>query len=64
MSDTVYEGILEGLRQALAYERGEIRLQNKTIGHCPTCGHHLNFSEGHVAYCPVCDKEYTRDDCH
>jgi len=63
MSDTVYEGILEGLRQALAYERGEISLETQTIGHCPTCGHHLNFSEDHTAYCPVCDREYTIDDC-
>ena len=27
-----------------------------SIGHCD-CGHHINFNEEGVSYCPLCDKE-------
>ena len=53
----VYEGIVQGLKESLAYERGEIELLHRTIGHCPWCGHHINFNEEGVSYCPLCDKE-------
>lgn len=33
-------------------------IMNKTIAHCPTCGHHLNPIVGELTtYCPICNKD-------
>lgn len=46
MSKEIYEGLLKGLNQALAYKRGEIELPSRTYEHtfpdCPRCWHMNN----------------------
>lgn len=46
MDKEIYEGLLEGLNQALAYERGEIELPSRTFEHtfpdCPPCCHMID----------------------
>lgn len=56
----IADGIIAALKEALAYERGEIDLPSHTIGQCDRCGHHINFSDDGKGYCPICDREILR----